>query len=160
MNGVMDRVEVLRLGHLRKLELARGRTVLGFHAHFKVLLGGVGHDFAEQLRELRSMLCLFVSGLFPIEADLRITFAVRNARHRKIHADFGALAGEVGAEAFDDRRVNALGYADNMLGSPIQLFLLNGDELGSRSLALRAGSGRFRTFMYITTNRAAEFHFC
>ena len=75
------------------------------------------------------MLRFFVSSLLPIKADLRIPFAVRNARHRKVHADFGAFAGEVGAQALDDLRINALGYADNMLGCPIHFILLNGDKL-------------------------------
>ena len=52
MHGVMDRVKVHLLGHLRQLELAVGRAVLGIHAQLEVLLGGVGHDLAQQLGEL------------------------------------------------------------------------------------------------------------
>ena len=52
MHGVMDGVEVQLLGELGKLGLAGGGAVFGFNAHFEVLLGGVGHDFAEEFCEL------------------------------------------------------------------------------------------------------------
>jgi len=52
MHGVVDGVEVQLLGELGQLGLACGCAVFGFDAHFEVLLGGVGHDFAQQLSEL------------------------------------------------------------------------------------------------------------
>ena len=64
------------------------------------------------------MLGLLPGGLLPVQADLRITLAVRHTRHRKVHADLGALTGKVHAQPFDDLRVDALRHADNMLGRP------------------------------------------
>ena len=52
VDSVVDGVEVQLLGQLGQLGLAGGRAVFGFDAHFEVLLGGVGHDFAQQLCEL------------------------------------------------------------------------------------------------------------
>ena len=52
MNGVMNSVEVESLCALCKVGLSCGCSVLGFNAHFKILLGGVGDDLAETLREL------------------------------------------------------------------------------------------------------------
>ena len=52
MNGVMNSVEVESLCALCKVGLSCGCAVLGFNAHFKILLGGIGDDLAEKLREL------------------------------------------------------------------------------------------------------------
>ena len=52
MHGVVDSIEVQFLGKLGQLELAGGGAVLGVNAHFEVLLGAVGHDFAEEFSEL------------------------------------------------------------------------------------------------------------
>ena len=52
MHGVVDGVEVVLLCQLGELELTGGCAVLGFDAHFEILLGGVGHDFAQQFSEL------------------------------------------------------------------------------------------------------------
>ena len=52
MHSVVDGVEVQLLCQLGQLGLAGGGTVLGFHAHLEVLLGAVGHNFAQQLGEL------------------------------------------------------------------------------------------------------------
>ena len=70
MHGVVDRVEVILLGQLGQLSLAFGRAVLGIHTHFKILLGGVGHDLAQQLGELRRVLSLFIGGLLPVDCLL------------------------------------------------------------------------------------------
>ena len=99
------------------------------------------------------MFGLFISGLFPIETDLRISLAERDARHREIHTDLGTFALEVGAKIIQNILRNALRDADDMLGSPghITGLLL---ELGSRSLALRAALGRGCALMYITADGA------
>ena len=100
MHSVMDGVEVQLLCQLGELGLAGGCAVLGFDAHLEVLLGGVGHDFAQQFGELGGVISLFVGWLFPVQTDLGVAFAMCDACHCQIHADFGALAHEVGAEAF------------------------------------------------------------
>ena len=50
--GVVDGVQVQLLCQLGQLGLACGCSVLGFDAHLEVLLGGVGHDFAQELGKL------------------------------------------------------------------------------------------------------------
>ena len=99
------------------------------------------------------MLCLFVSGFFPVQADLGVTFTVGNAGHRQIHADFGALAVEVLSQTLDDAGIHALCNADHMLGCP---GLLTGHfvELGSGSLADGALLGSLDTFVNITADGA------
>ena len=81
VDGVVDGVQIQSLGLLGQLELAGGSTVLGLDAHLQVLLGGVGHDLAQQLGELGSVLSLFIGGLLPVQTDLGIAqpngFAVR-----------------------------------------------------------------------------------
>ena len=79
VDGVMDGVQVELLGQLGQLGLAGGGAVLGLDAHLEVLLGGVGHDLAEELGELGGVLGLLVGGLLPVQADLGITLAVSNA---------------------------------------------------------------------------------
>ena len=153
MHGVVDGVQVQLLGQLGQFELAGGRAVLGVNAHFEVLLGGVGHDFAQQLCELRCVLGLFVSGLLPVQADLRITLAVRDTSHRQIHADLGALALEVLAETLNDLFRRALRNADDVLGSPGTL-AAHLVKLAARHLAQRALFRGALTFMHITADRA------
>ena len=70
------------------------------------------------------MLGLLQSGPAPVLADLGVTLAVGHTGHGQIHANLGALALEVGAQALDDLRINALGYAHDMLGGPGHLALL------------------------------------
>jgi hypothetical protein len=102
MDGVVDGVQIELLGSLGQGDLASGGAVLGLYAHLQVLLGGVGDDLAQHLGKLRSMLGLFKTGLVVVVADFGITLAVCHAGHGQIHADLGALAGEVGAQAFLD----------------------------------------------------------
>ena len=66
VHGVVDGIQVQRLRLLRQLELARRRAVLGVHAHLEVLLGGVGHDLAQELGELGGVLGLLVGSLLPV----------------------------------------------------------------------------------------------
>ena len=153
MDGVVDRVKVQRLCALGKVGLARGRAVLGFDAHFKVLFGGIGHDFAKELRELCRVLGFLIRRLLPIEADLRVALAECDARHRKVHADLGALALEIVAKVRQDVLGHALRDADDMLRRPRHFagLLL---ELRSGRLALRAALRRGRSFVYVTANHA------
>ena len=59
-------------------------------------------SLAQQLRELRGVLRLFKGCLFPVQADLGIALAVRDARHAQVHAHLGALAVEVRLELLED----------------------------------------------------------
>ena len=102
-------------------------------------------DLAQKLGKLCSVLGLLKAGLLPVQADLGIALAVRDARHCKVHADLGALALEVCSQALDDLiahlfgniRAELLADADNMLRCPAHAFLLL-DELGTGNLALGA----------------------
>ena len=156
MYGVMDCVEVERFCTFCKISLAGSCAILSFNTHLKVLLGGVGYDFAQQLSKFCSMFCFFVSSFLPVQADFRIAFAMCNACHCQVHTDLAALAIEVSAQIVDDILRNTLCYADNMLRSPGHFFgLLN--KLGSGSAAdgtfLRSGFA----FMNITTDAANKF---
>ena len=108
VHGVVDRVEIVLLGELCQLRLAGGRAVLGLNAHFEILLRGVGHHIAEKLGKLRGVLRFLKAGLFPVQADFGIAFAVRDARHGKIHADLGALANEVRVQSVDNGLLHIL----------------------------------------------------
>ena len=77
VDGIMDGIQIQRLGFLGQLGLAHGSAVFGLHSHLQVLFGGIGHDLTQQLCELGSMLGLFPGSLFPVQTDLRIAFAVR-----------------------------------------------------------------------------------
>ena len=59
VHGVVDASRPA-LGTLGKIGLAGGGAVLGLNAHLEVLLGGVGHDLAQELSELGSVLGLLV----------------------------------------------------------------------------------------------------
>ena len=121
VNGVVNGIEALLFGFLSKLEFAHRCAVLGFNAPLEVLFGGIGDDFTQQLGKLSGVLGLFIGGFLPVESDFRIAFAVRNTRHRQIHAYFGAFALEVLAQTLDDFGIDTFGNADNMLGSPRRL---------------------------------------
>ena len=140
MNGVMNGVEVRLLRALREIGLAFGSAVFSFNAHFEVLLGGVGQNFAKQFGKAGSVIGFFHSGLFIVQADFRITFTESNAGHREIHTDFGAFAVEVGTEVVLDVFGNILGNAKNVLGSP-GLALNNRNKLGFRCAAGRSCPG-------------------
>ena len=82
------------------------------------------------------MLGLFERGGLPVFGDLRVAFAGGGAAHGQIHADLGALAVEVGAQAFLDLFGRVLGDADDVLGRPFGAFGLNDfDELLAGRLA-------------------------
>ena len=134
MHRIMDRIEIQLFRSLRQSGLAGSRAILGGDADFEVLLGGVGQDFAEEFRELRSMLCFFEGSSSPVLADLRIAFSVCDAAHGKIHADFRALAVEVLAESVDDILRRTLRDTDNMLRRPGHIFVLF-REFGLRGTA-------------------------
>ena len=61
VHRIMDSVEIELLGEHRELLLAGAGAVLGVDAHFKVLLRAVGEHLAEELGELRGMLCFLES---------------------------------------------------------------------------------------------------
>ena len=102
----MDGVEAVLLCARGKLELALGGAELAVDAPGEVVLGGGLHVRlelgAQQLGELGGVLGLLVCSLLPVEADLGITLAVSDASHAQVHADLGALAGEVGLQLLED----------------------------------------------------------
>ena len=139
-------------------------SVLGVDAHLQVLLGAVGDDLAQQLGELGGVLGLLQRGLLPVQADLGIALAVGDAGHGQIHADLGALALEVGAQALDDLlldlggdiRAELLADADDVLGGPAHLSLLF-FELAAGDLADRAELGGIVSLVDVTAYGAYPF---
>ena len=154
VDGVVDGVEVESLGFLGQLGLAGGGAVFGGNAHFEVLLGAVGHNFTEKLGKLGGVLRFFVSGFFPVKGDFRVTLSGGDARHGEVHTDFGAFTVEVGAEAFFDFFRHILGDADNMLGSPGELFVLQFNKLFGRGFADGAGDRGGFAFDDFTADQA------
>ena len=71
VHGVVDGIEAGGLGTLGKIGLAGGGAVLGLNAHLEVLLGGVGHDLAQELGELGGVLGLLIGGLLPVQAEAK-----------------------------------------------------------------------------------------
>ena len=168
MDGVVNGVKAVLLRAGSQLELAVGRAELAVHTPSEVLLGGIGHVAlevaAEELRELGGVLGFLVGGLLPVQADLGIALAVRDARHAQGHTDLAALAVEVGHELIEDILLvlfadlvvvlHGLGIdAELMLGGELHLALdfLEHIALGVAHGALR---GRLGTFIDITANLA------
>ena len=60
--------------------------------------------------------------------NLGVTFALGNARHGEVHADLGALTGEVHAKAFEHLRVHTGRDADDVLGCVLLDLLGNLNE--------------------------------
>ena len=156
MNGIMDRVQVQRFGAFCQVGLAGGCTVFGFYAHFQILFGAVGNNFAQQFRKLSGMFCFFVRSFFPVQADFRIAFPECDAGHGQVHAYFGAFAVEVGAQVGFNIFGNISGYAYNMFSSPGHIAGLL-YKFGSRSAALGAFCRGFGSFIHIAANRTNEF---
>ena len=89
------------------------------------------------------------------QANFGIAFPMGNAGHGQIHAHFGALALEVGAQIGNDVLGNTFGDADHMFRRP-SLFLDHQLELGSGRLALRTLGGSFFALVHITADHANE----
>jgi hypothetical protein len=175
VHGVVDGVEAVLLRAQGEVKLAARGAELAVDAPLEVVLRACRHVrlelAAKELCELCSMLSLFIGGLLPIQADLGIALAVRNARHAEVHADFAALAVEVGHQLvkdillvlFGDVRVVLHGLAVNaelVLGSELELTLdlFEHIALGVAHGALRRSLG---AFIDITANLAKPlFHNC
>ena len=171
----MDGVEAVLLRAQGKVKLASGGAELAVDAPLEVVLRAclhVGLEVgAKHLGELRGVLRLFIGGLLPVQADLGIALAVRDARHAEVHTDFAALAVEVGHQLvkdillvlFGDVRVVLHGLAVNaelVLGSELELTLdlFEHVALGVAHGALRRSLG---AFIDITANLAKPlFHNC
>ena len=164
VHGVVDGVQAGGLGALGQVELAGGGAVLGLNAHLEVLLGGVGHDLAQELSELGGVLGLLVRCLLPVQADLRIALAVGDAGHGQVHAHLGALALEVSAKVVHDvlGDLGELANAHDVLGGPGHLGLGLLDETVARDAALRALeiSGQLLAveLLNVTANGANKLH--
>ena len=115
-----------------------------FDADLEVGLGTGNHDFTEKFCEFSGMFRFFECDAFVGFGNFRISFAVRLTAHCEIHSDFGAFSVEVGAESFDDFRINSLHGTDSVFVCPDQSFsFLLFHEFGFRSFALRT---EFRSF--------------
>ena len=164
VHGVVDGIEASGLGALGKIGLAGGGAVLSLNAHLEVLLGGVGHDLAQELSELGGMLGLLVGSLLPVQADLGIALAMSDASHGQVHTDLGALALKVGAQVGNDVLGDALhlGDAHDVLGSPLELTLLLLQETRTGNAALGAlevlGQLVAVELFHITANGANKLH--
>ena len=88
--------------HARKFGFACGCAVFRRDAKFQILFGAVGDDFAQKFRKFCGVFRFFPSGFFVIQTDFGITFAVSDARHRKIHTYFAAFAVKVVDKTFFD----------------------------------------------------------
>lgn len=164
VHGVVDGIEASGLGALGKIGLAGGGAVLGLNAHLEVLLGGVGHDLAQELSKLGGVLGLLVSSLLPVQADLGIALAMSDASHGQVHTDLRALALEVGAQVGNDVLGDTLhlGDAHDVLGSPLELPLLLLQETRTGNAALGAlevlGQLVAVELFHITANGANKLH--
>ena len=145
-----------------KLPICMAKTQMSLSDDGKVM--GRPTGFRMELRELGGVLGFLVGGLLPVQADLGIALAVRNARHAQVHTDLAALAVEVGHELIEDILLvlfadlvvvlHGLGIdAELMLGGELHLALdfLEHIALGVAHGALR---GRLGTFIDITANLA------
>ena len=164
VDGVVDRIEIVLLCELCKLELACGCAVLGLYTHFKILLGGVGDDLAEKLRKLCCVLRFLKRCLLPVESDLGITLTGCDSAHCEVHTDLGAFAFKIRTESADDLLsyffgnvcAELLADADNVLCCPALLSLHLG-ELAAGDLALGAEFGRSISLVNITAYGANPF---
>ena len=170
VDGVVDGVQAVLLGAGGQVELALGGAVLALDAPCQILLGGIGHvglqGAAQQLGELGGVLGFLKGGLFPVQADLGIALAMGDAGHAEVHADLGALAGEVGLELLHDvllvflgNAVHLVGDAEDVLSGELHL-TLDLVELGSGGLAdgaLEVG-GQGLGLDHVTANGTYEFH--
>ena len=106
MDSVVDGIEVVLLGTLSQIKLALRCAEFAVNTPLEVVLRGglhVGFEIlAEHFGEFGGVFCLFVSGLFPVQADLRIALAVGDAGHAEVHADLRAFAVEVGLQLVED----------------------------------------------------------
>ena len=151
VNGVMDGIEVLLLSANGQVFLSCACAALCFNTHFQILLCGIGNNFSEEFCELGSMLSLFMSSLFIVQADFRISLAESDSGHCQIHTDLRALASEVCLQVLDDFRIYTLSDADNVLICPSGV-LIHLVELRSRCAALRTFFRSLWSFIDITTN--------
>ena len=168
MHGIVNGVEAVLLCAGGELGLAVACAEFALNAPCEVLFRRglhVGLEVgAEQLGELRGVLRFFVSRLLPVQADLGITLAVRDARHAEVHTDLAALAVEVGHQLLEDILLVLLGdvgvvlhglavNAELVLGGELQLTLdlFEHIALGVAHGALRGSLG---AFIDITANLA------
>ena len=102
------------------------------------------------------MFGLLISGLLPVQTDLRIALAVGHTSHSQIHTNLATFAIKVGTQAFNDLLVYTLSHTDYMLGSPIHLAFLF-SELGTSHATLGAFLWRDISLMDITADRTNPF---
>ena len=133
----MDCIQVQLLCSLCKINLSSRCAVLCCNANLKVVLRRRRYYLTEKLCKLCSMLCLFISSLLIVKANLRISLTECCAGHCQIHSNLRALALKVCAKVCLDVFRNILCYADDVLCCPAKSLFLNRNKLGLRSLAGR-----------------------
>ena len=138
MDGIMDCIQTVLLCYGSQLHLALGGTVLAVHTPSQILLGGGGHVGlqlgAQQLGKLCGVLCLFICGLLPVQADLGIALTMSDTGHAQIHTHLGALAGEVGLQLLEDICLVFVGNSGVVLNGAVVYAVLM--LSGQRQLAL------------------------
>ena len=154
MNGIVDGIVAELLSALCKCELAFACARFSCNAEFKVLLGGVGYNFAEELCKLGCMLCLFKCITLVSFCNFGIALSFSNSCHGKVHTYFGAFTGEVCTKTFHNFLVlyNAVAYV--MLASKLGCIgLLNGNKrLGA------AYGANFYVIGYYFAANSTSFH--
>ena len=159
VDGVMDSivVELLCLGSDGELALAC--TSLSLNAFLKIGLG-IPYHITEKLCEFCSMLGLFESISLESLCDFWIALTLGLTAHCQIHADLGALAGEMSLQTLMNLRVATFGNAYYMLAGPASLaFFLYLDEFVSLCMAYRALCRWILTFVNVTAYETSEFLF-
>ena len=173
MHGVVDGIQAVLLCAGGQLGLASGCAEFALNSPSQVLLGGVGHVrlalAAQKLSELSGMLGLFVSCLFPVQADFGVALAVSDARHAQVHAHFRALAREVRLQLLQNVVLVLVGHVGVILdGFSVNAELVLGGKLhfafnllehfsaSAADGALEIG-GKLFAFVDVTANFANPF---
>ena len=137
VNGIVNGVEVELLSPLGDCKLAFACACFGSLAQFEVLLGGRRNYLAEKFCKLCCMFCFFICITLESFGYFGITFALCNPGHCKIHAYFGAFAGEVSVKSVHNLLVVANAVADNVLASKLGFI---GFLYGNKSFSFANGA--------------------
>ena len=132
VHGVVNGVIAELFGAFGELELAGAGARFRRDPHFEVLFGGIGHNFAQQFGEFGGVICLFIGISLVGFGDFGIALALGDARHRKVHADFGTFAHEVVLQTLHDLGVFHNAVAHVMLTRKLgrTLAILDGNKFG------------------------------
>ena len=157
MNGVMDSIITELFSQRCDFFLASAGTLFSEGTHFEVFFGISRYDFAEEFSKFSSVFGFFKSDAFVSFSNFRITLAVSDTAHSKVHADFRTFTSEVEAETFNDFFIEAFGNAYLMFISISFRAFRNEREFFFRSATLRTLFRSIVTFKNITANAAYKF---